>query len=547
MKKLSISILLISIVFTTLSSQNLDLLLAERFQFQEVCYESETGFDDPAIIVNHTGDLSEYDVDFDPEGILSGSLFFYDDEFYYSGSFTGESDVRLFDINLNKNSEHQTILLELSGPCRFVLDEDDNLEFEFPALENMTGIIHFSKKSGIDSFWTSYIIGTPYVDQKLWSVGDLTIITGSDRNANLQYVNPDGTVIDIESYSGFNQYLIAIDESGTYQWSHVIQGAEINMSSGNITQIASRNDEIIAVSNQWLWSNDRICKIFHFDKEGNIIGDVFELIEVTITQLEIDDFDNMMISGIYNKKSGGTNFDFNGGEYFLDAKSVGIANGFFIHYDSDGSVNWCQTVESTTLNYVAGFDCTDDHIYLTGNASNWAIFDINGDNTIQFDTIGGFNVFVSKYLKDGTLEWVNIFESGSASGGEDITVVDDEVLLYGWFDDFFDADPNSSEEMILSESDLPFRPNFFAHLEEKVLSSFDLENHEIIVSPNPASSYLTTLETDSRIITIIDMKGRIVSNYNANRVDVSSFPNGLYIVNTAYKGDILSQLISIIH
>jgi hypothetical protein len=70
---------------------------------------------------------------------------------------------------------------------------------------------------------------------------------------------------------------------------------------------------------------------------------------------------------------------------------------------------------------------------------------------------------------------------------------------------------------------------------EKIL----IEN-DISVVPNPASDFINIILPDERVIgnlEILDLFGRVVFNSKSNTLNVSSLPNGIYILNIEAEGD----------
>lgn len=550
MKKSIIIALFFSCVFQLGLSQNLDLIYAEKFDFREVTYDNNAGFGEAAIICNHLTDLSYFDADFDPMGVISGSLFFHDfDDTYYAGTFNTDSEVKLLDINLNENTSHQTILLDLGESCSFSTPEEEDLNFEFPELANMTGIINSNNSSGGDSFWVSYILAVEDNRPNLWSAGDLTIITGSDIEGELQYINPDGSIIDITVTDGYNQYLIAIDVFGIYQWSYVYQNSEYDILGGVITSVEEHNGEILVSSNLAVEDGLLIIgNILYLDSSGNQVKDLAEFPWVFISKLDFDALGNMLICGVYYGNVGSTNMDLNGGAYYFDENMMQIFNGFLLKYEPNGAVDWAQTLEGPGSNRGASFDFTDDFIYLTGEVSDGVVFDKNGDNTLVFNNIGKNKLYISKYLRDGSLEWVNIFESASGAQGGNISIEGDEITLFGSFITALDADPNPLEEQILTnENPNTFQSFFVLDFNEMLVSTSNIVKVNTTLSPNPASYILSASNSNEKIISIKSLAGNSVGQYNSSSIDVSDLPNGMYIVNTENNGEIASQLISIIH
>ncbi|MEM9546485.1 MAG: T9SS type A sorting domain-containing protein [Bacteroidota bacterium] len=554
MKRLFTTCLFLTLIQLFCSAQNLELIFAEKFDFNRVYYSEDTGFD-PAIMCNGSFDLDYYNVDLNTEGKKAGALFFHEDEeSEYIGTFIGESDVQLLDININWETEHQTILLDVDGPCIFVGGgQDDTLSFNFPLMENMTGISNFTDRNGVDSFWLTYILATEANRQNLWTIGDLTLISGTATENDLRYVNPDQTIENIEVFGGFNHYIIAIDDLGFYKWSHVTRGVETGVEIMEVVEVLPYEDHMMITTSQAFINGGRSSSFTYLDFQGEEVREKVELMEVIIRDLAIDDFGKIMMCGSYNKEAEDTNFDLNGGAYFLNSEDIGeegpFFNGFFIQYNESGQVEWSQTLAGGTQSVIAGFDYTDDNVFLTGQVSTDATLRVSGENVMDFEEIDEFQAFTSKFSREGEFKWLDIFDSGFWGLGDKLTLINDDVFLFGSFISSFDANLNPDEVTLLTNENFNNPRSYFAiHLEEiEVASSKDIDRKVSIVSPNPASTYLTAESSDILILELKDMNGRTMEKFNSSRIDISSIPNGMYVVTTDQKGERKNQLVSIIH
>jgi len=517
-------------------SQNLEYNNAEKFDFKSVSYDNNTGFDNPAIICNHLNALSDFDIDFDPMGILSSSIFFFEDnKISYSGTFYGESEVNLKDVSFNKTTEHETILLQLKGPCNFISSDGEELNFDFPKLEKMSGIIDFSKEDGVDTYWTSHFIWDDFRYQKLWNAGDLTLISGALLDS-LIYINPDNSKITLLGSSVYNACVIAIDENGFYKWSYISEG-------GQYISIVEHNNEIVI-------SHDRLLKskLIHLDKDGNELKVTPVLLGLVILKVDFDEMDNMFICGMYNQNAPDTNIDLNEGEYFLEYESGNGIDAYLIKYDSEGNLEWAQTITGSEYDSAINFDFNGDYIYLTGGILEDAVFDKIGENMTEFQVDEFSNAYISKYHKDGTMEWVELFENEDICNGLDIDVDADGLSIFGSFRGEFDANPNSENtELLFMDNPGNSRSHFHVQLTEKTSSILNTPESGRLLMPNPVSFYLSTLKPNDKIIYIKDFTACTIGNYNSNIVDVSILPDGMYIVTIESNGKIQSQLVSIIH
>ncbi len=109
----------------------------------------------------------------------------------------------------------------------------------------------------------------------------------------------------------------------------------------------------------------------------------------------IDDSSNIYVTGYF---PGEVDFDPTSG---TDSHSSNGSNDIFIsQYQTDGSYGWTQTVGGTGSD-IGNSVAVDDsrNVYITGVFSDTVDFDPSSETDIA-SSIGGFDIFISKYLRD---------------------------------------------------------------------------------------------------------------------------------------------------
>ena len=151
--------------------------------------------------------------------------------------------------------------------------------------------------------------------------------------------------------------------------------------------------------------------------------------------IAVDSDGNIFITGYFQ---GTINFDDSGG---TDNHTSGGGTDIFItKYYSDGSYDWTRTIGTTgdQLGYAITIDNNDDVITI-GNFSGTVNFDASGGTDNHSSTSG--NVFISKYLNDGSYSWTRTFGKSGQDWYYDVTSdADDYIYATGFFTGTADFD-----------------------------------------------------------------------------------------------------------
>ena len=538
MKKLIVFLFAQALIFSSIHSQELTLDYAQKFDFNDVQYEEKQEYLAGMLLVNHTADLSSLDIGFDPMGSAGSVFFLEEDDLYYSGSFVASTGASVLDVNYNELNEHQTILLDVQESCIFDSFEEIDLNFAFPELENMTGLIHFSDQLELDTFWTSYLIASDNSIQRLWSAGALTLVSGSFSDS-MMYVDPDGTEFPIMGNADYNGYVIALDEFGFYQWSYVSDAIGLNF-----VRDIEENNNTINIAHDIVFAT----RLIYLDFEGNSVKEPDYLDGIGVNDLGFTTDNEMLMCGNYSSLGANTNLDLNGGQYFLPEQESFDA--FLIKYSAEGNVDWGQVIKGGNIDTGVSLDISEEgNVYMTGCIQADALFDGSGANSTSFNSVGFEDAFIAKYAMDGSMEWATTFGGNGADIGLVIHENEwEELVVFGLFGETMDVSFDGEEEVSLTNENPDIeRSYFYIELEENEVLSTSEDRQLQNVYPNPASSFIKTLNAEEKITRLRSIDGNTLQQYNANQIDISSIPNGLYIIETVQNRKVMSQLISILH
>ena len=139
-------------------------------------------------------------------------------------------------------------------------------------------------------------------------------------------------------------------------------------------------------------------------------------------QVGVDDLGNIYLTGY-----------FNGTASYGDSSitSLGGQDIFIAKYDKDGIIQWVRSAGGTSSGD-AGYGLTIDNtgdIVITGRYSGTATFE-----TTNVTAAGGYDIFIAKYSKTGSLKWIK--SAGSSSSDYGNAVASDQskyIVVTGYF------------------------------------------------------------------------------------------------------------------
>lgn len=135
------------------------------------------------------------------------------------------------------------------------------------------------------------------------------------------------------------------------------------------------------------------------------------------------------------------------------ANSVGLQDVYFAKYDRNGIFQWVKSFGSTDNDYSRGIAIDNkSNVYITGYFSGVAFFDPAGLSK-KVSATGGYDAFVCKLDKSGTLAWVNPLGGVYSDFGYAVSV-DDKGNVYttGSFESTADFDPSPAATINLSSN-----------------------------------------------------------------------------------------------
>ena len=343
-------------------------------------------------------------------------------------------------------------------------------------------LIKYDKDGSLN--WISTIKGQGFTDEPVSlqiDNQDNVYMCGKSNStliSIIQYNNNNNNLVSDASYNvsltgnNYDTYLIKYDKDGSLNWVSTVTGTDSVLEKS--LQIDNNNNVYMTGYSS---SNPITIKILILDSSGILSVDISYDIGITgvdtflikydqygdlkwvstITgnanehpiNLQIDNQDNVCMFGTSNSdqikinqlilnSSGILSVDIS---YVVGLTGNNNSDAFLIKYDKDGSLNWVSTFTGTGNVLAKSLQIDDqNNVYITGSSYKnpitikRLILDSSGilSVDISYDVIGN-DIFLIKYDKDGSLNWVSII----TGPGESIQVnlqIDNQYNVYitGW-------------------------------------------------------------------------------------------------------------------
>jgi len=151
---------------------------------------------------------------------------------------------------------------------------------------------------------------------------------------------------------------------------------------------------------------------------------------------------------------------FGGGEpNEVTLDSAGQIDIFVARYNPDGTLAWARSAGGPGYDEgVAVTVLSDNSVVVTGEFQDTAIFGLGDPMEASLVSKGGYDIFVARYLPNGTISWARSGGGAAWDGGYGIDVLsDDSVVITGYFGGsavFGDSEPNETTLISEGEDDI---------------------------------------------------------------------------------------------
>ena len=243
--------------------------------------------------------------------------------------------------------------------------------------------------------WENTIYGTAYISELIVDTDDNVICIGTYRDT----ITIETSQL-IHSGSGVGNFILKLNNTGIPVW--LKDGSPYISGYGELTALLHDGLNNILLGMSDYPAESRILKL---DPDGNIISVIQQTNVETISDIDIDPFGNLWVTGFV---SGNQQLSFNG----LDTSTTFTYNDYIIKYNSSGTAQWVSFVEDITVqNFEIELD-NSGNAYLSGNLFDSTSFGNLYANGPQWV----YDFFVTKIDPDGNYLWLNEIPPGNPSG-----------------------------------------------------------------------------------------------------------------------------------
>ncbi len=403
------------------------------------------------------------------------------------------------------------------------------------------GVIDFNPSANVDSLdlsYGGYFVAKYGNDGAFKAVAPVTDIYPSEIGDRLQKDDHG----NIYAYSGV--FLSKYTSDLNLLWTQEIGGTP--MVFNNLNMYCIRN-----------------FKSFEYvptpDNEQEIVLEIYNLTFGTaLSEHVLAHTDGVINSGFVKKtknndlliygKYWGTLAFYGGGDtlevenYTLNAAGISYElKEFICRYDQFGNLLWAKAFDDKGPNPNILETDEDGHIYALGQLHYSANFD--PVNPVIHTAVSQFSAYIAKY--DSAFNYLSMSQFlGANSNIHDFKLYADTALICGSFYAPIDVDLTPSEQWL--------ETNGFYDAFMIKYSDFDIVGHPISINEHPIKEELfnlyiqsghmqihiiETLNTSVNTISVYDINGRqlisVQSNYNQIELDLSAYPDAVYIVQVA--------------
>ncbi len=437
---------------------------------------------------------------------------------YITGGFTGTADFDpgpgAFNLTAATTTEYDIYIVKLNVNGDFVWAKgiiggtwwDNGQDIAIDAAGNVHVVGRFYTQGGARDFDPGP--GTFFLTAGQEDVFILKL----DTNGNFVWARDFGAgSLENRGYS------IILDATGNVYTTGYFEGTiDFDPGAGTANLTASGDWDIfyskLDANGNFVWARSMVNSITNYYS----IGDHG-------SKIALDAAGNLYATGRYN---GTVDFDLGPGTFNLTASGGGY-DIYLTKFDASGNFVWAKTMGGT--GYDEGFsiavDATGNKIYLAGLFVQTVDFD-PGAGTFNLTSIGGDDIFFSKFDGSGNLVWAT--SMGGTSGDQGYYIAPNssgDLNVVGYFQGTVDFDPSTCVQNLTS---LGGQNIFIGKL------------REISVIPPPSiSGFLPLLGSIGSTVTITG------TNFNLTPSNNSVSFNGTNAVVTASTGTSITTTVPV--
>ncbi|KPK75312.1 MAG: hypothetical protein AMJ79_11610 [Phycisphaerae bacterium SM23_30] len=284
------------------------------------------------------------------------------------------------------------------------------------------------------------------------------IITGSFRN-EVDF-NPNNGTDNHTSNGADDIFVTKLDGNGDYDWTVTFGGDDNDVgndialdSDGNVFIVGEYRNQVDfdPTEQSDIHTSNGSTDVFltRIDADGNYewtatLGSTDQDEGLGVA---VDSEGNVVLTGSFRDS-----VDFDPTESTDIRNTAGSSDAFVTRLNADGSYAWTAVLGGSNAE-AANAVAIDpmDNIYVTGYFDSITVdFDPTGQTDLH-DSIGKYDVFVTKLNSDGSYYWTETFGSGENDQGRGLAVDSaGNVYVTGTFEDICDFDPSEGTDFHFS-------------------------------------------------------------------------------------------------
>ncbi len=215
---------------------------------------------------------------------------------------------------------------------------------------------------------------------------------------------------------------------------------------------------------------------------------------------------------------------------------------YILRFDNSGIINWVKHFGDSLYDFVYGIDINSSNkIFITGIYESSVDFNPDSGVYIMNTFQNSRDIFIAEFDTNGTFNWSKSIGGIGQDVGINIISSDNDTYLMGQFENSVDFSLDSNQVFrnsfgIGDAFILKINLNSITSIQELISREI---NSDLFLFPNPSINYLNIQGDLSEIESfgIYDLNGRLVSKrFNKSQIDISSLPDGVYFLNSHYKG-----------
>jgi hypothetical protein len=397
---------------------------------------------------------------------------------------------------------------------------------------------------------------------------DNIYITGIFRNTT--DFDPGPGVFELEMVdSGRDAFIAKLDADGNFVWAKRFGSEDhedprgIAVDDEGNAMIVGYYDETIAFEQgtdtlEFSSNGDYDIFLAKFDADGEFLwaGSIGGIADDRGLAVDMDLDGNALVTGFFERDPDfDVPVDFDPGPEEFILVSGGDSDAFVLKLDPEGEFLWAKHLDGVTSSEGRSI-ATDEMggVYLTGYHVGGTDFD-PGEGSFELDWAGGEDVYVLKLDAEGNFNWAAPLAGDFIEKGNAIAVDPSGEGIYtaGEFSGTTDFEPGDGVFNLTSFGSTGAFNIYVHKMVPTLSSSSSVPEDQVMVYPNPSEGVFTIEGIDNiDAVRVISLEGKKVEvefsqdELKRGQIDLSSLPNGVYVLIVESGGNTLERRVAVV-